>query len=123
MSVKTKEVVHENTQNILDDLTDSLEEEVKPNETPEEPVSDKMKELKARLAAMQAGQTSEIKEIKMTQAMQEKPKFGIKMGIVGSGQAGSRLAEEFHSLGYDAVVMNTAQQDLRNIKVHQQQSV
>ena len=41
----------------------------------------------------------------------------MKLGIVGSGQAGSRLAETFYSLGYDAVVINTAQQDLEHISV------
>ncbi len=41
----------------------------------------------------------------------------LDFGIVGTGQAGSRLAECFHKLGYGAIVMNTALQDLEHINV------
>lgn len=41
----------------------------------------------------------------------------IVLGVLGSGQAGSRLAEAFYQLGYDAVVVNTAMQDLKYINV------
>lgn len=36
----------------------------------------------------------------------------LKFGVVGSGQAGGRIAEVFYRYGYDACVMNTAKQDL-----------
>src|SRR3990167_7028294 len=36
----------------------------------------------------------------------------IKIGVTGSGQAGSRLAETFYNLGYLAIAINTARQDL-----------
>src|SRR5690606_30377409 len=41
----------------------------------------------------------------------------LDIGIVGTGQAGSRLAESFYKIGYKAVVMNTASQDLKHIQV------
>lgn len=39
----------------------------------------------------------------------------IYFGIVGVGQAGSRVAETFYKLGYEGCVFNTAQQDLEFI--------
>lgn len=44
-------------------------------------------------------------------------KRSIDLGCVGSGQAGSRLAEAFYNLGYPAVCFNTAQQDLAHINL------
>lgn len=41
----------------------------------------------------------------------------LYFGIVGLGQAGSRIAETFYSLGYETCVMNTATQDLEFIQV------
>jgi cell division GTPase FtsZ len=39
----------------------------------------------------------------------------LNFGVVGLGQAGSRIAETFHGLGYSACAMNTATQDLEFI--------
>lgn len=36
----------------------------------------------------------------------------LKLGVLGSGQAGGRIAEVFYKHGYDVAVMNTARQDL-----------
>jgi len=41
----------------------------------------------------------------------------LALGILGSGQAGSRIAEAFYKLGYSACVVNTALQDLKYIDV------
>lgn len=41
----------------------------------------------------------------------------LQLGIVGSGQAGSRIAEAFYKLGYQACVVNTALQDLKYIDI------
>lgn len=41
----------------------------------------------------------------------------LYFGIVGLGQAGSRVAETFYSLGYEACVFNTATQDLEHIQL------
>lgn len=68
---------------------------------------DKLAQLKAKLQ-----QTNK-------ETSQETPKRdkSLKIGVVGSGQAGSRLASEFYKKGYDAVVLNTAEQDLKFIEV------
>jgi len=39
----------------------------------------------------------------------------LYFGVVGLGQAGSRIAETFYKLGYEACVFNTATQDLEHI--------
>jgi cell division GTPase FtsZ len=41
----------------------------------------------------------------------------LYFGIVGLGQAGSRVAETFYGLGYEACVFNTATQDLEHINL------
>lgn len=41
----------------------------------------------------------------------------INIAVIGVGQAGSRIAEEFHKLGYDTGVINTSAQDLKFIEV------
>lgn len=67
------------------------------------------------LAALKAKMNK--KEEAMPPVIVAEKKRSIKLGVVGTGQGGSRLAESFHSMGYDAIVMNTAQQDLENIKL------
>jgi len=64
----------------------------------------KLNELKAMLASSK----TEVKTEKIV---------SLKFGVVGLGHAGSRLAEEFYKLGYDAIAINTATQDLVNIAV------
>jgi cell division GTPase FtsZ len=83
------------------------------NKVVEQPAldEDKLAKLRARLAA----KTKEV-EMSTTRALTKKEK-GIVFGIVGSGQAGSRIAEAFYKLGYDAVAINTAQQDLKFIDI------
>jgi len=39
----------------------------------------------------------------------------LYFGVVGLGQAGSRIAETFYNLGYESCVFNTATQDLEHI--------
>lgn len=72
--------------------------------------SDKLSALKAKLAAKQTGNTMPLKIV-------EKRSRSIRFGVIGSGQAGSRLAETFHQLGYDAIAFNTASQDLEHINL------
>jgi cell division GTPase FtsZ len=47
----------------------------------------------------------------------------LYFGFVGLGQAGSRLAEIAYSLGYEACVFNTAEQDLEHIKLPNEKKV
>jgi cell division GTPase FtsZ len=44
-------------------------------------------------------------------------KVSIEIGVIGVGQGGSRIAEEFHKRGYDVGVINTSSQDLEYIKM------
>lgn len=74
----------------------------------------KLADLRAKLAEKNKLEESEKS---MPPKIVERKTRSMKLGIVGSGQAGSRLAETFYSLGYDAVVINTAQQDLEHISV------
>lgn len=101
MSVKTENKAVENPE-VVDDLNSEVVSD-------EELENKKLEALKAKLMAKQ----KENMPIKIV----EKKSRSIKLGIVGSGQAGSRLAETFHNLGYDAVAFNTAPQDLEHIKL------
>jgi len=47
----------------------------------------------------------------------------INIGVVGVGQCGSKLAEEFYNRGYPVVVINTAMQDLKYINVPEKQKL
>lgn len=53
----------------------------------------------------------------------ETRKRSMNFGIVGTGQAGSRVAEKFYDLGYETVVFNTAQQDLAHIKLPEERKL
>jgi cell division GTPase FtsZ len=70
-----------------------------------------------RLRAKRDG--AETKERTMTSTPSEGGQLArdrsLNFGVVGLGQAGSRIAEAFHSLGYDACAINTATQDLEFI--------
>jgi cell division GTPase FtsZ len=60
---------------------------------------------------------------KMPVTIVETRKRSMNFGIVGTGQAGSRVAEKFHELGYETVVFNTAQQDLAHIKLPEERKL
>jgi cell division GTPase FtsZ len=66
-----------------------------------------------KLAALKAMS----QEKKMVAKIVSKKEKSLAFGIVGSGQAGSRIAQEFYKLGYDTVVMNTCLADLKHIEV------
>lgn len=70
---------------------------------------DKLAALKAKMA--------DKKDDDMPPRIVEEKKRSIDIGIIGSGQAGSRLAETFYDLGYNAVAINTARQDLEHINI------
>lgn len=56
-------------------------------------------------------------EDKMALTLVNEKDRSIKIGVVGVGQAGSRLAEIFYKYGYSVGVLNTAMQDLKFIQV------
>jgi cell division GTPase FtsZ len=71
----------------------------------------------SKLAALKAKSQAKQQEVKMAAKIVSKKDRSIALGIIGSGQAGSRLAEAFYQVGYDVVVVNTAMQDLKYINV------
>jgi cell division GTPase FtsZ len=71
----------------------------------------------SKLAALKAKNQAKQQEQKMAAKIVAKKERSIVLGVVGSGQAGSRLAETFYKLGYDAVAINTAMQDLKHIDI------
>jgi cell division GTPase FtsZ len=68
-----------------------------------------------KLAALKAKSQAKQQETKMSAKIVAKKERSLTLGIIGSGQAGSRLAEAFYKLGYDAIACNTAIQDLKFI--------
>ena len=104
MSVKTEVSTDEN-KDLVDDITNSA---LKAELTNKDAT---LAALKAKLAKNKEEENS------MPIRMVEKNTRSIKFGVVGSGQAGSRLAETFYNAGYDTVVFNTASQDLEHIKI------
>jgi cell division GTPase FtsZ len=91
-------------ENLVDDVS---KVEVKNNDVPDPAI----------LAALKAKSQAKQQEGKMAAKIVSKKERSLNLGIVGSGQAGSRLAETFYKLGYDSVVVNTAMQDLKFIDI------
>lgn len=71
----------------------------------------------SKLAALKAKSQAKQQENKMPAKIVAKKERSLVLGVVGSGQAGSRIAEAFYKLGYDSIVINTAMQDLKFIEV------
>jgi len=71
----------------------------------------------SKLAALKAKSETKQQESKMAAKIVSRKERSIALGVVGSGQAGSRLAEAFYQLGYDTVAINTAMQDLKFINI------
>ena len=46
-----------------------------------------------------------------------KKECSLNLGIIGSGHGGSRISESFNKLGYNAIAINTASQDLKYISL------
>jgi cell division GTPase FtsZ len=102
--------------------TEVLQKEEIVNDINDKPQVDeeKLAKLKARAqqkrAEEEAAQAAPQEEVMPPRIVEER-KRSLRFGVIGSGQAGSRLAEQFHAFGYPAVVMNTAPQDLEDIQV------
>lgn len=62
----------------------------------------------------------DAEKLSMLKSKLNKKTKSINLGFVGSGQGGSKIVSVFHKLGYDAVCMNTAQQDLKFIEMPDQ---
>lgn len=100
----TSKTEESSKENMVDDIS-------KPEEKSSSDTID-MNKLAALKAKSQAKQES-----KMASKIVSKRERSLALGILGSGQAGSRLAEAFYKQGYDTVVVNTAMQDLKFIDI------
>lgn len=100
----TSVVEETKTEEIVDDISNT--------EVKKEDVVDNNK-----LAALMAKSQVKQQENKMAAKIMSKKERSIVFGVVGSGHGGSRLAEAFYKLGYDAVAVNTAIQDLKFIEI------
>lgn len=95
----TSTVAEVQKEEVVDDMSNS--EVVKKPETPVEIDP-------AKLAALRS---------KMASKIVSKKERSLALGVIGSGQAGSKIAEAFYKLGYDSVAVNTAMQDLKFIDI------
>jgi cell division GTPase FtsZ len=98
---KTEETAPENVADDVSNVEVKKEDTVDPNV----------------LAALKAKSQAKQQESKMAAKIVSRKERSIVLGVLGSGQAGSRLAEAFYKLGYDAIVVNTAMQDLKYIDI------
>lgn len=71
----------------------------------------------SKLAALKAKSQAKQQESKMAAKIVSTKERSLALGVLGSGQAGSRIAEAFYKLGYAAAVVNTAMQDLKFIDI------
>lgn len=71
----------------------------------------------SKLAALKAASQAKQMENKMAAKIVSRKERSLAIGVLGSGQAGSRIAEAFYTLGYDTVAVNTAMQDLKFINI------
>lgn len=82
----------------------------------EQLIDDLLQESKDDLDAVKLA-LLKAKVQKQENKMLVKKERSLNFGVVGTGQAGSRLGSIFYSLGYETVVINTAIQDLKHISV------
>jgi cell division GTPase FtsZ len=93
---------------IVDDIsTATMTNDVKPAIQSEAAINmNKLADLRAKQQA---------KQLKDLEA--KKPERSIRFNIIGSGQCGNRLAEYWGKIGYKAIAINTAGQDLKHINL------
>jgi len=88
----------------------NIEKEKIVNDLEEEKMSDmdlnKLAELKAKKA-----------EKDMSAKIVAKKERSLRFGVLGSGQAGGKLAQAMYNLGYTACAINTAMQDLKSVEI------
>lgn len=60
---------------------------------------------------------------KMTVMTLDNKTKSINIGVVGVGQCGGKIAEEFYKRGYDVVAINTALQDLKPLQIPEGQKM
>lgn len=81
----------------------------KPQESQDKQIAEEIKQ--------QIEKSEDIKEVEMTSGAVGKRHVSLKFGVIGSGQAGGRIAEVFSQYGYDVCAVNTAKQDLEFLNI------
>lgn len=117
-------VVTDSEDNVKRIRTD--QEIVKENEELEELLKaktqkQKLQDVLREKQEMRKMQQSEDKD--MTVMLVEQQDRSINLGVVGVGQCGSKIAEEFYERGYSVVAINTALQDLKPVKIPERQKL
>lgn len=106
MTVKNSVIILPKEEIIMDDIENKKDNSA--SEAAENMDLNKLADLKAKI---------EAKKNKESKKKNNEPARSIRFGIVGSGQGGSRLAESFYRIGYDAAVLNTTASDLQHIEI------
>jgi cell division GTPase FtsZ len=100
----------------LAELRAKLAVKMRENQKERELQIQREKEEQAQREEQIQKENQEKKETPVAPVVVKKEK-SVNFGFIGSGQAGSRLVEIAYKLGYDAVAINTAQQDLKFIDI------
>jgi len=100
-----------NKLNIIDNISSELEESNKQ-------LKEKVKMMEDdKLAALKAKMANKTSETTVEVSTPVKKERSINFGVVGTGQCGGRISEAFYKLGYSAIAINTAKQDLKFINI------
>ena len=97
-------------QDITNDIVDDIDLENKEASKKPSTSNEAKVEIASSLIKKEKMDSTETKII-------DKKAVSYKFGIIGCGHAGSRLAEVFYGLGYQAIALNTATQDLAYINI------
>lgn len=113
---------YDQPEEIVDDMTDDKEAEIQKlrSEIAQVKSAENLDVAQVntdKLAALKAKSQTKQQETKVASKIVAKKERSLALGVLGSGQAGSRIAEAFYKLGYDAVAVNTAMQDLKFIDI------
>lgn len=92
--------------NIMEEIENTISDDISEELTAPKELS--IEELKTKIANKGKNMTAKIVSKKLR---------SYSLGVVGTGQAGSRLAQSFFDLGYDVVALNTAEVDLKTIAI------
>lgn len=88
----------------------SLTEEIIKESIIDDLDNNKLEDLKAKLKNKQ-------ENIDMAAKIVSKKEKSLAFGVIGTGQCGSSLSSELYKLGYEAIALNTAMQDLKFIDI------
>lgn len=83
----------------------------------EEAESNEIVDLRTEPEPVVEVETVEEENLNMVTGATAKRHVSLKFGVIGSGQAGGRIAEVFNQYGYDACALNTASQDLEFLDI------